>query len=34
MNVGPLQKNTYFIKPKLRDEEALDNIFYKIKTKL
>ena len=34
MNVGPLQKNIYFIKPILGDEEALEDIFYKIKTRL
>ena len=34
MNVGPLQKNTYFIKPILGDEEALEDMFYKIKTSI
>lgn len=34
MNVGPLQKNTYFIKPLLYNYESLDDIFYKIKTKI
>lgn len=30
MNVGSLQKNTYFIKPMLDDEDRLEDIFYNI----
>ena len=34
MNVGALQENTYFIKPYINDTQKLDDLFYKIKTKL
>ncbi len=34
MNVGAMQENTYFIKPYLNDKEKLDDLFYKITTKL
>lgn len=34
MNVGALQENKFFIKPILDDKEKLDDLFYKITTKL
>lgn len=32
MNVGALQQNIYYIKDILKDEEKLDDLFYKIRT--
>lgn len=34
LNVGPMQKNEYFIKDIIDNEEKLDDLFYKITTKL
>ncbi|MBC2576813.1 radical SAM protein [Peptostreptococcus canis] len=34
LNVGPMQKNEYFIKDIIDDEEKLDDLFYKITAKL
>lgn len=34
MNIGPVQKNKYYIKDMLNDDEMMDNLVYKITTKL
>lgn len=34
MNIGSLQVNEYFIKPILSDDEKLEDLFYKITTKI